>query len=172
MSRRTCRTMRTPKYEHPALAARGWRVTSDPSHLTQWSIPLILHRAGGQPEGDPALDEQEEDDDGNRRRASTPAMSAPQSVCRLVPRKYESQTVTVCLPWSFSRMRAKMYSFQLVMNAKTDVATSPGATSGSRIRTNAPSRVDAVDHRRLLEILRDAEDEAAQRPDRRTAART
>ena len=34
-----------------------------------------------------------------------------------------------------------MYSFQLVMNAKTDVATSPGATSGSRIRTNAPSRV-------------------------------
>ena len=32
-----------------------------------------------------------------------------------------------------------MYSFQLVMNAKTDVATSPGATSGSRIRTKAPS---------------------------------
>ena len=27
------------------------------------------------------------------------------------------------------------------MNAKTDVATSPGATSGSRIFTKAPSRV-------------------------------
>ena len=47
----------------------------------------------------------------------------------------------VCLLWSFSRMRAKMYSFQLVMKAKTDVATRPGATSGRRIRTNAPSRV-------------------------------
>ena len=35
-----------------------------------------------------------------------------------------------------------MYSFQLVMNAKTDVATSPGATSGSRIRTKAPSLVE------------------------------
>ncbi len=28
------------------------------------------------------------------------------------------------------------------MNANTDVATSPGATSGSRIRTNAPSRLE------------------------------
>jgi hypothetical protein len=28
------------------------------------------------------------------------------------------------------------------MNAKTEVATSPGATSGSRIRTKAPSRVE------------------------------
>ena len=27
------------------------------------------------------------------------------------------------------------------MNANTDVATRPGATSGSRIRTNAPKRV-------------------------------
>ena len=71
-----------------------------------------------------------------------PAISAPQSVCLDVPRKYESHTVTVCLLWSLSRIRAKMYSFQLVMNANTDVATSPGAISGSRMRTNAPSRVD------------------------------
>jgi len=35
-----------------------------------------------------------------------------------------------------------MYSFQLVMNAKTEVATRPGATSGSRMRTNAPRRVE------------------------------
>ena len=34
-----------------------------------------------------------------------------------------------------------MYSFHVVMNAKTDVATRPGATSGSRMRTKAPSRV-------------------------------
>ena len=40
------------------------------------------------------------------------AISAPQSVCRLVPRKYESQTVTVCFDWSLSRTTAKMYSFQ------------------------------------------------------------
>jgi hypothetical protein len=35
-----------------------------------------------------------------------------------------------------------MYSFQAWMNAKIEVATRPGATSGSRIRTNAPSRVE------------------------------
>ena len=35
-----------------------------------------------------------------------------------------------------------MYSFQDVTNAKTDVATRPGATSGSRIRTNAPTRLE------------------------------
>ena len=70
------------------------------------------------------------------------AISPAQSVCRLVPRKKESQTVIVCFDWSLSRMRAKMYSFQVVMNAKTDVATRPGATSGSRMRTNAPRRVE------------------------------
>src|SRR5207302_7486756 len=48
------------------------------------------------------------------------AISAPQSVWRLLPRKYESQTVTVCFDWSLSRTRAKMYSFQVVMNANTD----------------------------------------------------
>ena len=35
-----------------------------------------------------------------------------------------------------------MYSFQAWMNAKIDVATRPGPTSGSRMRTNAPSRVE------------------------------
>ena len=35
-----------------------------------------------------------------------------------------------------------MYSFQAWMKAKIDVATSPGPTSGSRIRTKAPSRVE------------------------------
>ena len=39
-------------------------------------------------------------------------------------------------------MRAKMYSFQLVMNAKIEVATRPGATSGSRILTKAPRRLE------------------------------
>ncbi len=58
-----------------------------------------------------------------------------------------------------------MYSFQVVMNAKTDVATRPGAISGSRIFMKTPSARRAVDHRRLLELLRDAEQEAAQRPD-------
>ena len=71
-----------------------------------------------------------------------PAMSPPQSVWRLVPVKYESQTVAVCFDPSFRRMRAKMYSFQLVMKAKIEVATRPGATSGSRIRTKAPRRLE------------------------------
>ena len=34
-----------------------------------------------------------------------------------------------------------MYSFQHVMNAKTDVATRPGAINGNRILTNAPGRL-------------------------------
>ncbi len=34
-----------------------------------------------------------------------------------------------------------MNSFQAWMNAKIDVATRPGATSGSRIFTNAPKRL-------------------------------
>ena len=59
-----------------------------------------------------------------------------------------------------------MNSFQAWMNAKIDVATRPGATSGSRIFTKAREAAVAVDHRGLLEVARDAEDEAAQRPDR------
>ena len=35
-----------------------------------------------------------------------------------------------------------MYSFQAWMKAKIDVATRPGPTSGSRIRTKAPKRVE------------------------------
>ena len=35
-----------------------------------------------------------------------------------------------------------MYSFHVVMNANTDVATSPGPISGSRIFTNTPSLVE------------------------------
>ena len=34
-----------------------------------------------------------------------------------------------------------MYSFHAWMKAKIDVATRPGATSGSRTRTKAPNRV-------------------------------
>ena len=98
------------------------------------------------------------------------AISPPQSMFRLVPRKYESQTVTVCFAWSFSRMRAKMYSFQLVMNAKTDVATRPGRDERQQDPDERAEPGAAVDHRRLLELRRDAEHEAAQRPDRRTAA--
>ena len=35
-----------------------------------------------------------------------------------------------------------MNSFHAVMNTNTDVATSPGATSGSRMRKKAPSRLE------------------------------
>jgi hypothetical protein len=69
-------------------------------------------------------------------------MIAPQSTKRLPPERSARNTVTVCLEPSWSSVLAKMYSFQLVMNANTDVATSPGATSGSRIRRKAPSRVE------------------------------
>jgi hypothetical protein len=47
------------------------------------------------------------------------------------------------------------------MKQKTDVATRPGATSGAESDERAGARV-AVDHRRLLEVARDPEDEAAQ----------
>ena len=44
--------------------------------------------------------------------------------------------------WSESSTLAKMYSFHEVMKANTEVATRPGATSGRRIRTNAPTRLE------------------------------
>ena len=50
--------------------------------------------------------------------------------------------MTVCFDWSFSSTRAKMYSFQVVMNANTDVATRPGPISGSRIFRKTPRRVE------------------------------
>src|SRR5258708_37055254 len=105
MSRRTCRTMRTPKYEQPAFtaAARERPATrphpcgrrsdrtdggSDPGRSpswgwwtsnhrrSMWSIPIVAtleavlaaHGAGGQPEGDPPLHDEEEDDRGDRRQ--------------------------------------------------------------------------------------------------------
>ena len=94
------------------------------------------------------------------------AISAPQSVFRLVPRKYESQTVSVCFAPSFRRVRAKMYSFQVVMNAKTDVATRPGRDERQQDLDERAEPGAPVHHRRLLEVLRDAEDEPAQRLDR------
>ena len=44
--------------------------------------------------------------------------------------------------WLLRITFAKMYSFQAVMKTKIEVATSPGATSGSRIRMKAPSRLE------------------------------
>ena len=58
-----------------------------------------------------------------------------------------------------------MYSFQVVTNANTDVATRPGATSGSRMRTNAPSRLEPSTIAASSSSRGDADDEAAQRPD-------
>jgi hypothetical protein len=43
---------------------------------------------------------------------------------------------------SLSSSRANTYSFQLTMKAKTETATSPGATSGNRIRMKTPSRLE------------------------------
>src|SRR5437870_7441243 len=78
MSRRTWRTTRTPKYEHPTIAARGRRLTGASSRVADhWSIPLTSHRPCGQPKGDPPLDEQEEDDDRDRRQRRARHQRAP-----------------------------------------------------------------------------------------------
>ncbi len=43
---------------------------------------------------------------------------------------------------SVRKTYAMMNSFQAWMKAKIEVATRPGATSGSRMRTKAPNRVE------------------------------
>src|SRR5581483_4949906 len=53
MSRRTWRGIRTPKYDVPALA-------------TEVMTSSRFHGSGGEPERDPALDDEEEDDDRDR----------------------------------------------------------------------------------------------------------
>ena len=58
-----------------------------------------------------------------------------------------------------------MYSFQAWMNAKIEVATRPGRDERQHDPDEGAEAGRAVDHRRLLELLRDAGDEAAQRPD-------
>jgi hypothetical protein len=55
--------------------------------------------------------------------------------------KFASQIVSVCFSGDCKSTYARMYSFQAWMNAKIEVATSPGATRGSRIRRKAPKRV-------------------------------
>ncbi len=100
------------------------------------------------------------------------AISAPQSVFRLVPEKYESQIVSVWFDWLLRMTFAKMYSFQAVMKTKIEVATRPGSDERQQDPHEGAEPARAVDHRRLFELTRDAEDEAAQRPARRTAAGT
>ena len=58
-----------------------------------------------------------------------------------------------------------MYSFQAWMKAKIEVATRPGADERQQDPDEGAEAGRAVDHRRLLELPRDAEHEAAQRPD-------
>ena len=52
-----------------------------------------------------------------------------------------SQTISVCFSGVCRKTYAMMNSFHAWMNAKIDVATRPGPSSGSKIRTNAPKRV-------------------------------
>src|SRR5690348_4381989 len=70
-----------------------------------------------------------------------PAISGPQAVPRSVM-KPASHRVNVWLPAWCTRTDAMRYSFQAWMNAKIEVATSPGPISGSRMRTKAPNRVE------------------------------
>src|ERR1051326_691406 len=130
------------KTPHPVRRGVSWKARKDAGGRE----PLEL---GGHPRTAPAVRPNAIRRWTSRKKITTgmavrdeAAISAPQSVCRLEPRKYESHTVIVCLPWSFRRTRAKMYSFQVVMKANTEVATRPGPISGSRIFRNTPRRVD------------------------------
>ena len=59
-----------------------------------------LHRAGRQPEARSSAGRAGRRSRPGSRSASTPPSAPPQSVSRLVPRKYESQSVSVCFDWS------------------------------------------------------------------------
>ena len=93
------------------------------------------------------------------------AIRPPQSVFRLVPLKYDSQTVTVCFDWSLSMTLAKMYSFQVVTKHEDRGRDEPGRDERQQDPDERAEPARAVHHRGLLELLRDAEHEPAQRPD-------
>ena len=94
------------------------------------------------------------------------AISAPQSVSRLVPRKYESQTVIVCFCWSFSSRRA----IEVLVPAGDEGEDARRDEAGRDQRQQDPDECPepgrAVDHRCLLEILGDPDQKTAQCPDR------
>ncbi len=94
------------------------------------------------------------------------AISPPQSVLRLVPVKYESQTVTRVL-----RLVREQHAREDVLVPRRDEREDgrrdeAGRDERQQDADERPDPARAVDHRRLLELLRDAEDEPAQRPDR------
>src|SRR5438105_1465326 len=154
MSLRTWRGIRTPKYEQPARVASVVMTSSS------------SHRARGEAERDPTLDEEEEDDDrdrdqrrGRHHRAPVDATDAPAEEVR-------------------QPERDRLLRVVVQDDAREDVLV-PGRDEGENGRRYKAGRDErqqdaeegaetgrAVDHRRLLELLWDADQEAAQRPDR------
>src|SRR5262249_22868383 len=126
--------------EHDAAAARGKEPPNPVRRLRAGEAREDDRRAEAHPRTAPAVSPNAIRRWTSRKKTTTgmavsvdAAISPPQSVFRLVPVMYDSQTVTVCFDWSLSSTRAKMYSFQVVTNAYTDVATRPGPISGRRI---------------------------------------
>src|SRR3954468_18141797 len=143
MSLRTWRGIRTPKYEHPARLGEVVMTTSS------------SHRARSEAEGDAALDEQEEENDRDRdqrrgghqptevRRAARPGVVREPDRDRLRRPVVEQQArKDVLVP---ARDKGK--------NRGGD---EPGRDERQQEPDEGSEPRRAVDHSRLLELLRDA----------------
>ena len=154
MSRRTWRGILTPKYEQP-----GASDASGHDQFTPFTAPAVRPNAIRRCT--------------SRKKITTgiainveAAITAPQSTPRAPPRKFVSQTVIVCFELACRMHAREDVLVPAVMNAKTDVATRPGRDERQQDADEGADPGRAVDHRGLLELLRDADagSRAASRP--------
>jgi hypothetical protein len=73
--------------------------------------------------------------------------------------KVSSPTAKVFWSSLLISISAKSSSLQAAVKTKPSVAPSPGSVSGRITRASAPQRAAAVDHRRILQLGRDAVEE-------------
>src|ERR1051325_10032151 len=149
MSRRTCRGILTPKYEQPARADEVVMTTS------------CFHSTGGEAERDPALDEQEEDDDGDgderggrHYRAPADTTDAPSEEVR----EPESDRLLRVVVQDDAREDVLVPRRDECEDGRGDET---GRDERQQDADEGPEAGRAVDHRGLLELLRDTDQEAA-----------
>src|SRR6185312_10410231 len=152
MSRRTWRGILTPKYEQPALAAEVVMTTS------------CFDGTRSQAKRDPALHEQEEDDNGNRdqRRRRHDLTPVDEAVAAVEVREPHGDRLLV------AAVKEGVREDELVPARDEREDRRRNETRGDERQQDAHERTEpgrAVDHRGLFELLRDPDQEAAQRPD-------
>src|SRR6476619_1653732 len=143
----------------PANSLVTWSTT-----ISAISLSSSCHRAGGQPEGDPPLDDHEEDQNRDRCQDRAGHQAAPVDLA--------ARAVEVREPDGDRLLRLVVEQDvgedELVPARDEDEHGGRDEAWRDEREQDLRERPDAagtVDHRRLLELLRDVAENAAQRPD-------